>query len=181
MESQQRLISLKTLILVSKVLKEIKVLKVLSDGFLVYVPYTIHNSFKHGEKESNWNIKKLLNYSVKVYHNMNIMKGSLLHQNLIFLSVSVLADIVFSKKFLSIWLKMIEGLDLWRGLPKSNQPGGKQKLLIFTFFDEWSTCACQAFFLWRNKEAQQFSCSCYFPNKFPSGVFYCWFSEKFGL
>ena len=43
---------------------------------------------------------------------------------------------VVSKKFLSIWLKMIEGLDFWKGLPKSNQPGRKQKLLIFTFFDE---------------------------------------------
>ena len=29
--------------------------------------HTIHNSFKHGENESNWNIKKLLNSRFKLF------------------------------------------------------------------------------------------------------------------
>ena len=47
------------------------------------VLHTKHNLFKHGEKESNWNIKKLLNHMfkllMKVHHVKQIMKGSLLY------------------------------------------------------------------------------------------------------
>ena len=56
----------------------------------------------------------------------------------------------------------------------------EKKVMNFYFSDEWSTCACQVSFSWTNaKEAQQFSC--YFPNKFPKGAIYFWFSEKSSL
>ena len=58
--------------------------------------HTVHNSFKHGEKESDWYIKKLLNSMFKIFDESPsrraIMKESILHQNLIFHFVFVLTD-----------------------------------------------------------------------------------------
>ena len=113
--------------------------------------HAVHNSFKHGENESNWNIKKLLNSMFKLFDESPSCK-------------------LFDESPSSIIIVEIQKTWL-------RETQGKQKFWIFTFSDEWSTLACQASFLERNcKEAQQFSC--YFPNKFPSGAFYCWFSGK---
>ena len=153
--------------------------------------HTVHNLFKYGEKESNWNMKKLLNSILKLFDENpwccedyeRITYESKSDFPLCFCSHRWVENDV-AKKAVSTWQKMIEVLDFRKGLPQSKQPGqgrlGGKKLWIFTFSDEWSTCACQASFFWTNaKEAQQFSC--YFPNKFPNGAFYFWFSEKSSL
>ena len=68
-----------------------------------------------------------MNYLIKVHDNLQVMKGSLRHENPIFRFVSVLLDwlriMLLAKRALSICQKMVEVLDFWRGLPKSKQPG----------------------------------------------------------
>ena len=62
---------------------------------LIYIEtcglHTVYNSFKYGKKDGNWNIKKLLNL-MKVHHAVQVMKVSLLHQNVILHFVSILTD-----------------------------------------------------------------------------------------
>ena len=93
--------------------------------------HTVHNSFKHGEKESDWNIKKLLNSIFKIFDESpsrqadyeRINSASKSDFPLCFCSHRWVENDVVANRALSIWSKMIEVLDYWKGLPKSKQPG----------------------------------------------------------
>ena len=93
--------------------------------------HIIHNSFKHEEKESNGNIKKLLNLMSKLFDESpsrranyeRITFASKSDFPLLFCSHRWVENDVFAKKAPSVWLKIIEALDFWKGLPKSKQPG----------------------------------------------------------
>ena len=93
--------------------------------------HTVHDSLKHGEKESNWNIKKLLNSMFKLFDESpspradyeRITSASKSDFPLGFCSHRWVENNVVAKKALSIWPKMIEVLDFWKGLPKSKQYG----------------------------------------------------------
>ena len=93
--------------------------------------YTVHNSFKHGEKESNRNIKKLLNSMIKLFYESTscradyerITSASKSGFPLRFCSHRWVENDVVAKKSLSVCSKMIEVLDFWKRLPKSKQPG----------------------------------------------------------
>ena len=106
--------------------------------------HTVHNLFKYGEKESNWNVKKLLNSILKLFDENpwccadyeRITYESKSDFPLRFCSHRWVENDV-AKKAVSTWPKMIEVLDFRKGLPQSKQPGqgrlGKKKLWIFTF------------------------------------------------
>ena len=93
--------------------------------------HTVHNSFKHGEKESDWNIKKLLNSMFKIFDESPSRRADYERINsasksdfpLRFCSHRWVENDVVANRALSIWSKVIEVLDYWKGLPKSKQPG----------------------------------------------------------
>ena len=82
-------------------------------------------------KESNWNIKKLLNSMIKFCDESpsshtdykRITSASKSDFPLRFCFHKWVENDVVAKKALSIGLKLIEVLDFWKGLPKSKQPG----------------------------------------------------------
>ena len=96
--------------------------------------HTKRNLFKHGEKESNWSIKKLLNLMFKLFDESpscladyeRIALASKFDFSLHFCSPRWVKNDVVAKNALSIWPKIIEVLDFWKGLPKSKQPGQRR-------------------------------------------------------
>ena len=85
--------------------------------------HVLHNSFKHREKESNWNMKKLSNSMFKLFDESpsrhadyeRVASASKSDFQLLFCSHRWLENDVVAKKVLLIWPKMNEVFDFWKG------------------------------------------------------------------
>ena len=74
--------------------------------------HTAHNAFKHGEKASDWQLKKLMSSMSKIFHEA---PGRCTHR--------WVENHVVAKKARVIWSKIIEVVSYLQQLPKNKQPG----------------------------------------------------------
>ena len=97
--------------------------------------HSVHNAFQHGEKASNWNIKKHLSAMSKIFYESpsrrsdyeKLTSSTKADFPLPFCTTRWTENAKVAKKAQEVWQKMLQLLDFWKGLPKSKQPGqGKQ-------------------------------------------------------
>ena len=91
--------------------------------------HTTHNSMKHGENSSGWKLNKLLQSIYKIfeeapkrrekYEEITLAKTS--DYPLQFCSHRWVENEIFAKRAAEIWPRMVEIVQFWKGLPKSNQ------------------------------------------------------------
>ena len=86
-----------------------------------YGLHTAHNSFKHGEKASDWQLKKLMLFMRKIFHEA---LGRHAHYKTVtyvtekdypmqYVTHSWVENDVVAKKTRLIWLKLIEVVSYW--------------------------------------------------------------------
>lgn len=93
--------------------------------------HTLHRSFQTGEKSSNWNMKKLLSSMYKIFDESPSRRAD--YERLTFASLSDyplkfcahrwIENAIVAKRAQTIWPKIVEVVNFWKGLPKSKQPG----------------------------------------------------------
>ena len=93
--------------------------------------HTMHNAFKHCEKASTWDVKKLLSAMYKIFHESPSCRAdyekltSALPTDypLKFSSHRWAENENVAKKAYNVLPKLLEVVDFWKSLPKSKQPG----------------------------------------------------------
>ena len=93
--------------------------------------HTAHNAFKHGEKASDWQLKKLMSSMSKIFHealgrctNYKIVTDATENDYpMQFIAHRWVENDVVAKKARMIWSKIIEVVSYWQQLPKNKQPG----------------------------------------------------------
>ena len=97
--------------------------------------HLVHNAFQHGEKASNWNVKKHLSAMSKIFHESpprradfeKLTSSTKADFLLPFCSTRWTKNAKVAKKAQEVWSTILELLDFWKGLSKSKQPWrGKQ-------------------------------------------------------
>ena len=93
--------------------------------------HIMHNAFKHCEKASTWDVKKLLSAMYKIFHESPSCRAdyekltSALPTDypLKFSSHRWAENENVAKKAYNVLPKLLEVVDFWKSLPKSKQPG----------------------------------------------------------
>ena len=93
--------------------------------------WAAYNAFKHGEKASSWDVKKLLSAMYKIFHESPFRRAdyekltSALPTDypLKFCSHWWAENENVAKKAYNVLPKLLEVVDFWKSLPKSKQPG----------------------------------------------------------
>ena len=93
--------------------------------------HVLHNSFKHGEKATGWNVKKLLSSMFKIFHESPSRRADYEvlteAQNsdypLQFCGHRWVENENVAKRAIDVWPKVVTVVDYWKGLVKSKQPG----------------------------------------------------------
>ena len=103
--------------------------------------HTLHRSSQTGEKATDWNIKKVLSSMNKIFgespHRADYERLTVTNHTEYPLKFCVhwwIKNASVTKRAQIIWLKILEVVRLWKGLPKSKQPG-KGKIGQSTSFD----------------------------------------------
>ena len=87
--------------------------------------HTAHNAFKHGEKASDWQLKKLMSSMSKIFHEARgrcAAYKTITNATITITHRWVENDVVVIKARV-IWSKIIEVVSYWQQLPKNKQPG----------------------------------------------------------
>ena len=87
--------------------------------------HTVHNAFKHGEKASDWQLKKLMSSMSKIFHEARgrcAAYKTITNATITITHRWVENDVVVIKARV-IWSKIIEVVSYWQQLPKNKQPG----------------------------------------------------------
>jgi hypothetical protein len=93
--------------------------------------HTAHNAIKHGEKASEWQLKKLMSSMIKIFHEApgrradykTITDATEKDYPMLFVSHRWVENAPVAKKARLIWPKIIEIVTYWQQLAKSKQPG----------------------------------------------------------
>ena len=93
--------------------------------------HTAHNAFKHGEKASDWQLKKLMSSLSKIFHealgrctNYKIVTDATENDYpMQFIAHRWVENDVVAKKATKKKKKIIEVVSYWQQLPKNKQPG----------------------------------------------------------
>ena len=93
--------------------------------------HTVHNNFKHGEKASDWQLKKLMSSMNKIFHEAperhadykTVTDATKNDYPMQFITHRWVENNVIVKKAKVIWSKIIEVVSYWQQLPKNKQPG----------------------------------------------------------
>ena len=87
--------------------------------------HTANNAFKHGEKASDWQLKKLMSSMSKIFHEARgrcAAYKTITNATITITQRWVENDVVVIKARV-IWSKIIEVVSYWQQLPKNKQPG----------------------------------------------------------
>ena len=92
---------------------------------------TTHNAFKHGEKASDWQLKKLMSSMSKIFHETlggcadykTVTDAMEKDYPMQFVTHRWVENDVVAKKARVIWSKIIEVVSYWQQLLKNKQPG----------------------------------------------------------
>ena len=90
-----------------------------------------HNPFKHGEKASDWQLKKLMSSMNKIFHEAperhadykTVTDATKNDYPMQFITHRWVENNVIVKKARVIWSKIIEVVSYWQHSPKNKQPG----------------------------------------------------------
>ena len=93
--------------------------------------HTAHTAFKHGEKVSDWQLKKLMSSMSKIFHEAprrradykTVTDATENDYPIQFITHRWVENDVVVKKTRVIWSKIIEVASYWQQLPKNEQPG----------------------------------------------------------
>ena len=93
--------------------------------------HTIHNSFKHGENATGWNLKKLLSSMFKIFHEglsrctdyEMLAEAQNSDYPLQFCGHRWVENENVAKRARNVWPKVVTVVEYWKGLAKSKQPG----------------------------------------------------------
>ena len=93
--------------------------------------HTAHNAFKHGEKASDWQLKKLMSSISKIFHEApgrcadykTVTDATENDYPMQFITHRWVENDVVAKKARVIWSKIIEVVSYSQQLPKKKQPG----------------------------------------------------------
>ena len=93
--------------------------------------HTIHNSFKHGENATGWNLKKLLSSMFKIFHESPsrhadyevLAEAQNSDYPLQFCGHRWVENENVAKRARNVWPKVVTVVEYWKGLAKSKQPG----------------------------------------------------------
>ena len=84
--------------------------------------HTIHNSFKHGENATGWNLKRLLSSIFKIFHE-SPSKHADCNYPLQFCGCRWVQNENVAKRARNMLPNIVTVVKYWKGLAKSKQPG----------------------------------------------------------